>query len=93
MFLGVVRVPMVSLGYEFPLPFFLCVKSPGSGEGQQHLKIDCANGIGALKLSEMQPYLPKEVLVHIYNDGTKEKLNHLCGADFVKVHQKPPKGT
>ncbi|KAI6071396.1 Phosphoacetylglucosamine mutase [Aix galericulata] len=70
----------------------LIKKSPGSGEGQRHLKIDCANGIGALKLSEMQPYLPKEVLVHIYNDGTKEKLNHLCGADFVKVHQKPPKG-
>ncbi|KFV42537.1 Phosphoacetylglucosamine mutase, partial [Tyto alba] len=64
----------------------------GSGESQRHLKIDCANGIGALKLSEMEPYLPEEVLIHLYNDGTKEKLNHLCGADFVKVHQKPPRG-
>ncbi|XP_050751102.1 phosphoacetylglucosamine mutase [Gymnogyps californianus] len=63
-----------------------------SGESQRHLKIDCANGIGALKLSEMEPYFPKEVLIHLYNDGTKEKLNHLCGADFVKVHQKPPRG-
>ncbi|NXE79100.1 AGM1 mutase, partial [Cochlearius cochlearius] len=67
-------------------------QSPSSGESQRHLKIDCANGIGALKLSEMEPYFPKEVLIHLYNDGTKEKLNHLCGADFVKVHQKPPRG-
>ncbi|XP_069707372.1 phosphoacetylglucosamine mutase [Phaenicophaeus curvirostris] len=70
----------------------LIKQSPSSGESQRHLKIDCANGIGALKLSEMEPYFPKEVLINIYNDGTKEKLNHLCGADFVKVHQKPPKG-
>ncbi|XP_042659580.1 phosphoacetylglucosamine mutase isoform X2 [Tyto alba] len=70
----------------------LIKQSPSSGESQRHLKIDCANGIGALKLSEMEPYLPEEVLIHLYNDGTKEKLNHLCGADFVKVHQKPPRG-
>ncbi|NXS39040.1 AGM1 mutase, partial [Balaeniceps rex] len=70
----------------------LIKQSPSSGESQRHLKIDCANGIGALKLSEMEPYFPKEVLIHLYNDGTKEKLNHLCGADFVKVHQKPPRG-
>ncbi|KFP69834.1 Phosphoacetylglucosamine mutase, partial [Acanthisitta chloris] len=70
----------------------LIKQSHSSGESQRHLKIDCANGIGALKLSEMKPYLTKEVLIHIYNDGTKEKLNHLCGADFVKVHQKPPRG-
>jgi len=40
----------------------------------------------------METYFPKEVQVQVYNDGTKEKLNYLCGADFVKVHQKPPKG-
>uniref|UniRef100_A0A8C0JAH1 Phosphoglucomutase 3 n=1 Tax=Chelonoidis abingdonii TaxID=106734 RepID=A0A8C0JAH1_CHEAB len=63
-----------------------------SGDDQMCLKIDCANGIGALKLKEMERYLPKKLLIHLYNDGTKEKLNHLCGADFVKVHQKPPLG-
>lgn len=73
-------------------PFFLCAKSLSSGEAQRQLKIDCANGIGALKLAEMETYFPKEVQVQVYNDGTKEKLNYLCGADFVKVHQKPPKG-
>ncbi|KFO94840.1 Phosphoacetylglucosamine mutase, partial [Buceros rhinoceros silvestris] len=70
----------------------LIKQSPSSGESQRHLKIDCANGIGALKLSEMEPCFPKEMLIQLYNDGTKEKLNHLCGADFVKVHQKPPRG-
>ncbi|XP_071597574.1 phosphoacetylglucosamine mutase [Heliangelus exortis] len=70
----------------------LIKQSPSSGDSRRHLKIDCANGIGALKLSEMEPYFPKEVLIHLYNDGTKEKLNHFCGADFVKVHQKPPRG-
>ncbi|NWR76303.1 AGM1 mutase, partial [Centropus unirufus] len=70
----------------------LIKQSSSSGENQRHLKIDCANGIGALKLSEMETYFPKEVLIRLYNDGTKEKLNHLCGADFVKVHQKPPGG-
>ncbi|NWR67912.1 AGM1 mutase, partial [Bucorvus abyssinicus] len=70
----------------------LIKQSPSSGESQRHLKIDCANGIGALKLAEMEPYFPKEMLIHLYNDGTKEKLNHLCGADFVKVHQKQPRG-
>ncbi|NWX42338.1 AGM1 mutase, partial [Steatornis caripensis] len=70
----------------------LIKQCPSSGESQMHLKIDCANGVGALKLSEMEPYFPKEVLIHLYNDGSKEKLNHLCGADFVKVYQKPPRG-
>ncbi|NXG25531.1 AGM1 mutase, partial [Grallaria varia] len=70
----------------------LIKQSHSSGESQRHLKIDCANGIGALKLSEMKPYFPQEVLIDIYNDGTKGKLNYLCGADFVKVHQKSPVG-
>ncbi|NWI99318.1 AGM1 mutase, partial [Crypturellus undulatus] len=66
--------------------------SSSSGDSPRHLKIDCANGIGALKLMEMERYFPQEVLIHLYNDGTSEKLNHLCGADYVKVHQKPPRG-
>ncbi|XP_060608956.2 phosphoacetylglucosamine mutase [Anolis sagrei] len=61
-------------------------------DGHMCLKIDCANGIGALKLKEMQYYLPGSLVMHIDNDGTKGRLNHLCGADFVKVHQKPPVG-
>lgn len=63
-----------------------------SGEDYRSLKVDCANGIGALKLKEMQHYLAQGLSVQLFNDGTKGKLNHLCGADFVKSHQKPPHG-
>ncbi|XP_062980988.1 phosphoacetylglucosamine mutase [Elgaria multicarinata webbii] len=61
-------------------------------DGHMCLKIDCANGIGALKLKEIECYLPACLVMHIDNNGAKGQLNHLCGADFVKVHQKPPVG-
>ncbi|KAM9666112.1 phosphoacetylglucosamine mutase isoform 2-T4 [Trichechus inunguis] len=63
-----------------------------SGDEYRTLKVDCANGIGALKLREMEHYFSQGLSVHLFNDGTKGKLNHLCGADFVKSHQKPPEG-
>uniref|UniRef100_A0A452UYB8 Phosphoacetylglucosamine mutase n=1 Tax=Ursus maritimus TaxID=29073 RepID=A0A452UYB8_URSMA len=63
-----------------------------SGDDYRSLKVDCANGIGALKLREMEPYISQGLSVQLFNDGTKGKLNHLCGADFVKSHQKPPEG-
>uniref|UniRef100_A0A8C9BK38 Phosphoacetylglucosamine mutase n=1 Tax=Phocoena sinus TaxID=42100 RepID=A0A8C9BK38_PHOSS len=63
-----------------------------SGDDQRTLKVDCANGIGALKLREMKHYFSQGLSVQLFNDGTKGKLNHLCGADFVKSHQKPPQG-
>uniref|UniRef100_A0A7N5K616 Phosphoglucomutase 3 n=1 Tax=Ailuropoda melanoleuca TaxID=9646 RepID=A0A7N5K616_AILME len=63
-----------------------------SGDDYRSLKVDCANGIGALKLREMEHYISQGLSVQLFNDGTKGKLNHLCGADFVKSHQKPPQG-
>ncbi|XP_008056292.1 phosphoacetylglucosamine mutase [Carlito syrichta] len=63
-----------------------------SGDGYRSLKVDCANGIGALKLREMKHYFSQGLSVQLFNDGTRGKLNHLCGADFVKGHQKPPHG-
>ncbi|XP_045660376.1 phosphoacetylglucosamine mutase isoform X1 [Ursus americanus] len=63
-----------------------------SGDDYRSLKVDCANGIGALKLREMEHYISQGLSVQLFNDGTKGKLNHLCGADFVKSHQKPPEG-
>uniref|UniRef100_F1MS56 Phosphoacetylglucosamine mutase n=1 Tax=Bos taurus TaxID=9913 RepID=F1MS56_BOVIN len=62
------------------------------GDDHRTLKVDCANGIGALKLAEMKHYFSPGLSVQLFNDGTKGKLNHLCGADFVKSHQKPPQG-
>lgn len=54
--------------------------------------MDGANGIGALKVREMEGHLKNELQISLFNDGRQGKLNHQCGADFVKVLQKPPTG-
>ncbi|KAI9783567.1 MAG: Phosphoacetylglucosamine Mutase [Geoglossum umbratile] len=58
--------------------------------------VDCANGVGGLKLAELVKHLPSpaeggvEIKI-VNNDAWKpEKLNHQCGADFVKTQQRPP---
>ncbi|KAM6467090.1 phosphoacetylglucosamine mutase isoform 1-T1 [Liasis olivaceus] len=70
----------------------LTMQAAPQRDGRGGLKIDCANGIGALKLKEMEQYLSESFAMCLANDGMKGKLNHMCGADFVKVHQKPPVG-
>lgn len=61
-------------------------------DDQKHLSLDGANGIGALKVREMDSYLAKELQISLYNDGSNGNLNFQCGADFVKVQQKAPTG-
>lgn len=54
------------------------------------LYVDCANGIGAMKLQTMQACLLELGLdLKLYNimDG---ELNHLCGADYVEKEQTFP---
>ncbi|KAG1677775.1 Phosphoacetylglucosamine mutase [Nymphon striatum] len=53
---------------------------------------DGANGVGALKMNEFSKYISEILTVEVVNDGTSGQLNHLCGADYVKVQQKPPPG-
>ncbi|CAL8316651.1 unnamed protein product [Merluccius merluccius] len=65
---------------------------PNRTDDQKCLLVDGANGIGALKLRELVPRLQGELLVSLFCDSTSGKLNHQCGADFVKVQQKSPKG-
>ncbi|KAG8444833.1 hypothetical protein GDO86_009839 [Hymenochirus boettgeri] len=60
--------------------------------GNKCVNVDGANGIGALKLKEMEKFLHSAITVQIFNDGSQGKLNHLCGADYVKVQQNPPQG-
>ncbi|KFM77706.1 Phosphoacetylglucosamine mutase, partial [Stegodyphus mimosarum] len=55
------------------------------------LFVDGANGIGALKFKELLNYL-NLLKVHVFNDGSKGVLNFKCGADYVKIEQKPPEG-
>ncbi|KAG9493696.1 phosphoacetylglucosamine mutase [Eleutherodactylus coqui] len=70
----------------------LVEQSPDCGAEQRCLSIDGANGIGALKVKEMEEHLQPILLLQLFNDGSKGKLNHACGADYVKVQQKPPEG-
>ncbi|XP_044145487.1 phosphoacetylglucosamine mutase isoform X1 [Bufo gargarizans] len=70
----------------------LVKQSPDGGVGQKCLSVDGANGIGALKIKEMEEHLQSMLSLQLFNDGSKGKLNHACGADYVKVMQKPPEG-
>ncbi|XP_022254003.1 phosphoacetylglucosamine mutase-like [Limulus polyphemus] len=73
---------------------FLHLRTVGASKGnyQSSLNLDGANGVGALKMKVFQKYLGEGLNVTIFNDGSKGKLNHMCGADFVKVQQKIPEG-
>ncbi|KAF2687035.1 Phosphoacetylglucosamine mutase [Lentithecium fluviatile CBS 122367] len=59
------------------------------------LTVDCANGVGGPKLTELIKHLPpkEEALeIHVINDNVvkPEALNVDCGADFVKTNQRAP---
>uniref|UniRef100_A0A672H4A7 Phosphoacetylglucosamine mutase n=1 Tax=Salarias fasciatus TaxID=181472 RepID=A0A672H4A7_SALFA len=69
---------------------YLLLNASNRTDDQKHLCVDGANGIGALKVREMEHHLQKGLQISLFNDGSKGKLNHQCGADFVKVQQKPP---
>ncbi|XP_028996313.1 phosphoacetylglucosamine mutase isoform X2 [Betta splendens] len=66
--------------------------APNCTDDQKHLCVDGANGIGALKVREMEAHLKSGLQISLVNDGSQGKLNDQCGADFVKVQQKPPSG-
>lgn len=55
------------------------------------LYVDAANGIGAQKVPILQSKLGELLKISLVSDGSG-RLNHECGADFVKVQQKPPTG-
>ncbi|XP_076639148.1 phosphoglucomutase 3-like protein nst [Colletes latitarsis] len=59
-----------------------------NGQYVAEVSLDAANGVGAIAIKEFQKYLDSTI-IHIYNDGNG-KLNHMCGADYVKVKQVPP---
>ena len=54
--------------------------------------MDCANGVGAIKLNELLYYIGDSLSVKIVNDetGKANLLNNNCGADHVKVTQSKP---
>ncbi|XP_069829615.1 phosphoacetylglucosamine mutase isoform X2 [Dendropsophus ebraccatus] len=70
----------------------LVKQSPDCESERTCLSIDGANGIGALKIKEMEQHLQPRLSLQLYNDGSIGRLNYMCGADYVKVQQKPPQG-
>lgn len=57
---------------------------------EKQLHIDCANGVGALKLEKMSVFLEKvglRVILHNTGDGV---LNHECGSDYIQKEKKLP---
>ncbi|KAJ3257470.1 Phosphoacetylglucosamine Mutase [Boothiomyces macroporosus] len=59
------------------------------------LLVDCANGIGAVALKELCQHLGEDLAVTSSNTDINGKgvLNFECGADYVKIGQKAPRGT
>src|SRR5690606_24348961 len=71
------------------------VKLMGKRRANGKLTVDCANGVGAIALRKLIKYIPEDVLdFAIINDDVENhaKLNHQCGADFVKTNQSLPPG-
>ena len=60
-----------------------------NGQYVAELSLDAANGVGGIAAKEFQSYLETALKINIYNNGNGE-LNHMCGADYVKVQQAPP---
>ncbi|XP_068625415.1 phosphoacetylglucosamine mutase [Battus philenor] len=68
-------------------------KLPVSGRYNTTLHVDGANGVGGKKLNIIKKTLDGELDLLLYNlGGNGGKLNLNCGADFVKVSQRPPVG-
>ena len=56
------------------------------------VKLDGANGVGALKVKMLAKQLKGTMSLVICNDGSSGKLNEKCGADYVKLYQCAPDG-
>lgn len=56
----------------------------GKSNVKQSIKVDCANGVGAVALREVAARVAHVLDIEICNDGSTGNLNERCGADFVK---------
>lgn len=58
----------------------------------QPVYVDCANGVGALKLKDMCQQLEALGLPMELRNAGDGRLNHLCGADYVQKELNFPAG-
>lgn len=69
---------------------FRCALQVKNNVSCDTLHVDCANGVGALKLKDMyQDLLQLGLRLVLYNTGEGE-LNYQCGADYVEKEHKFP---
>lgn len=62
----------------------LRVSGASRGSYEPTILFDGANGVGAIMMERFIPYLGDSIKSTMYNNG-EGVLNHLCGADYVKV--------
>lgn len=59
------------------------------------LAVDCAHGVGACVVPQLNAVLPSDAQLAPFNEpdaSAPERLNHGCGAEFVQKQRKPPAG-
>ncbi|XP_055688316.1 phosphoacetylglucosamine mutase isoform X1 [Lutzomyia longipalpis] len=61
------------------------------GNYTNRVYFDGANGVGARKMLQFLKRMDSGLDVVVFNSG-EGKINHECGADYVKVQQKAPAG-
>lgn len=61
-----------------------------NGNYKNVLLFDGANGVGSLKMLQFNKKLENSLQCTVFNSNGK--INHDCGADFVKTKQRPPNG-
>lgn len=71
---------------------FLDLRSLSGKTGVPVVKLDGANGVGALKIRKLGRHLQGTLSLEVCNDGSNGKLNEKCGADYVKLYQCAPDG-
>lgn len=65
--------------------------NPKGSKYQPSVVIDCANGVGSVKMTQMMGFMNTHLDVRLFNSG-EGTLNHNCGADFVKLYREKPSG-
>jgi phosphoacetylglucosamine mutase len=61
-----------------------------NGNYKNFILFDGANGVGSLKMLEFNRKLAGALQCQVFNSNGK--INHNCGADYVKTNQKAPHG-
>ena len=68
----------------------LCCPTFSNEQGRRRLHVDCANGVGALKLEKLKAHVMQtglEFCLHNTGDGV---LNGKCGSDFIQKERTVP---